>query len=99
MKIKYKLKKKYIVLVYDEKVPRRFWRIAIVTGYYQIQILKQKGAIVRIKKANAILKRSVNKLFPTEYTYHDTNQTDKEREQNLRREAAVTGALKLKYDC
>ena len=54
---------------------------------------------MRIKKANAILKRSVNKLFPTEYTYHDTNQTDKEREQNLRREAAVTGALKLKYDC
>ena len=55
--------------------------------------------MVRIKKANAILKRSVNKLFPAEYTYHDTNQTDKEREQKLRREAAVTGALKLKYDC
>ena len=22
----------YVVLVYDEKVPRRFWRIATVTG-------------------------------------------------------------------
>ena len=43
-----------------------------------------KGAIVRIKKTNAILKRPVNKLFPTEYTYHDTNQTDKAREQKLR---------------
>ena len=32
IKIKYKLKKKYVVLVYDEKVPRRFWRIAILTG-------------------------------------------------------------------
>ena len=49
---------------------------------------------MRIKKANAILKRPVNKLFPTEYTYHDTNQTDKAREQKLRREAAVIGELK-----
>ena len=54
---------------------------------------------MRIKKANAILKRPVNKLFPTEYTYHDTNQTDKAREQKLRQEAAVIGELKRKYDC
>ena len=52
-----------------------------------------------IKRANAILKRPVNKLFVTEYTYHDTNQTDKAREQKLRREAAVIGELKRKYDC
>ena len=32
IKIKYKLPKNYIVLVYDERVPRNFWRIAIVTG-------------------------------------------------------------------
>ena len=51
---------------------------------------------MRIKKANAIFKRLVNKLFPTEYTYHDTNQTDKAREQKLRREAAVIGELKRK---
>ena len=54
---------------------------------------------MRIKKANAILKRPVNKLFPTEYTYHDTNQTDKAREQKLRQEAAVIGKPKRKYDC
>ena len=52
--------------------------------YYLLEILKQKGAIIRSTKANAILKRPVNKLFPTEYTYHDTNQTDKAREQKLR---------------
>ena len=67
--------------------------------YYLLEILKQKGAIIRSKKANAILKRPVNKLFPTEYTYHDTNQTDKAREQKLRWEAAVTNELKRKYDC
>ena len=43
-----------------------------------------KGAIVRIEKTNAILKRPVNKLFPIKYTYHDTNQIDKAREQKLR---------------
>ena len=68
-------------------------------GYYLVEILKQKGTIVRIKKANAILKRPVNKLFPTEYTYHDTNQIDKAREQKLRQEAAVIGKPKRKYDC
>ena len=60
--------------------------------------MKQKGAIVRIKKANAIIKCPVNTLFPTEYTYHDSNQTDKAREQKLKREAAVIGELKRKYD-
>ena len=49
---------------------------------------------MRIEKANAILKRPVNKLYPTEYTYHDNNQTDKEREQKLGREAAVIDELK-----
>ena len=40
-------------------------------------ILTQKGTIVRIKKANAMLKRPVNKLLQIYHTYHDTNQTDK----------------------
>ena len=88
--IKYKLPKNYVVLFYDEKIPRHFWRIAI-------KILKQKGAIVRIKEANAILKCPVNKLFLVEYTYHDTDQTDKVREQKLRWEEVVIGELKGKY--
>ena len=54
---------------------------------------------MRIKQANAILKRPVNKLFPTEYTYHDSNQTDKAREQKLRQKAPVIVELKRKYDC
>ena len=54
---------------------------------------------VRIKEANEIFKRPANKLFPTEYTYHDTNQTDKAREQKLRQEAAVIDELKRKYEC
>ena len=54
---------------------------------------------MRIKKVSAILKRPINKLFPTKYTYHETNQTDKAREQKLRWEAAVIRELKRKYDC
>ena len=50
-----------------------------------------------IKKSNAILKRPVNKLFPIEYTYPDTNQTDKAKEQKLRWEAALTGELNRSF--
>ena len=53
---------------------------------------------MRIVKTNKILKRPVNKLFTVENTYYDTNQTNKVREQKLRREAAVTGELKRKYE-
>ena len=49
--------------------------------------------------ANAILKCPVNKLFRTEYTHDDTNQTEKAREQKLRREGTVIGKPKRKYDC
>ena len=53
-----------------------------------------------MKKTNAILKLAVNRLFPYEYTNHDTNQTqtDKARKQKLRWEAVVTGELKTKYE-
>ena len=66
-----------IVLVLCEKVPRHFWRIAIITRVLPSRDSKIRGAIVRIAKANTILKRLVNKLFAVENTYHDTKQTDK----------------------
>ena len=82
-----------------KRCPDTFGELPQKQGYYLVEVLKQKGAIVRIKKVNAILKRPVNKPFPTEYTYHDTNQTDKAKEQKLRREVAVIDELKRKYDC
>ena len=72
------------MLVYDEKVPRRFCKISIVTGVLPSSDSEITGAIVRIEKTNATLKRPVNKLFPIKYTYHDTNQIDKAKEQKLR---------------
>ena len=54
---------------------------------------------MRMKKANRTIKRLGIKLFLTEYIYHDSNQTDKAREQKLSREAAVIAELKRKYDC
>ena len=53
----------------------------IVTAVLPSRDSEIKGAIVRMKKTNAILKRPINKLFSIEYTYHDTRQTDKAREQ------------------
>ena len=73
-----------IVLVFYEKVLRHFWRIAIVTRVLPSRDSEIRGAIVRIAKTNTILKRPVNKLFAVENTYHDTNQTDKAREQKFR---------------
>ena len=80
IKIKYRLPRinvNDIALVFYEKVPRHFWRIAIVTRVLRSRDSEIRGAIVRIAKTNTILKRPVNKLFAVENTYHDTNQTDK----------------------
>ena len=99
IKVKCKLPKNYVVLVYDEKVPRHFWKVDIVTVALSSKDSEIKGAIVRIKKTNAMLKYPVKKLFPIEYTYRDTTQTDKARKQKLRWEAAVIGELKRKYEC
>ena len=74
-------------------MPRHFWRNAIVAWVLPRRDSKTKRSD---NEANVILKRPINKLFPTEYIYHDTNQTDKAREQKLRREAVVIGELKRK---
>ena len=44
-----------IVLVYDEKVPRYFWRIAIVTGVLPSRDFDIRGGIVGIAKTITIL--------------------------------------------
>ena len=72
------------MLVSYEKVPRDFWRIAIVTRVLPSRDSEVRGAIVRIAKTNTILKCPVKKLFAVENTYHDTNQTDKAKEQKFR---------------
>ena len=62
------------VLVYDEKVPRHFSRIAIVTGVLPSRDSEIRGAIVKIAKIKTILKRPINKFFRVKNTHHDTNQ-------------------------
>ena len=44
---------------------------------------EMRGAIMRIAKANTIIKHPVKELA-VENTYHDTNQTDQAREQKFR---------------
>ena len=65
-----------------------------LTGVLPSRDSKIKGA-----KTNTILKRPINKLFPIENTYQDTDQTGTAREQKSRREAAVIGEIKRKYEC
>ena len=52
-----------IVVVYDKMVSINFWRIPIVTGVLPNRDSETRGAIVRMAKTNATLKRPVNKLF------------------------------------
>ena len=86
------------MLVYDEIARRHFQRIAIVTRVLPKRESEVRGTIVGMAKTNTILKRPVKKLFIVKNTYHDTNQTDKAKGQKLRREAAVTGELKMNYE-
>ena len=41
------------MLVYDEMVPRHFWRIAIVTGVLTCRDSEIRGEIVRMAKTKA----------------------------------------------
>ena len=70
------------MLVYEEKALRRFWRIAIVTGVLPSRDSEMARAIVRIANTNAILKRSVNKLFAFENAYHDTTKQIRQGEKS-----------------
>ena len=72
-----------VLLVFYEKMPRHFWRIAIVTQVLPSRDSEIRRTIVRIAKTNTILKRLVNKLFAVENTYHDTNQTDKASHEQI----------------
>ena len=69
------------MLVYDEKVPRIFWRSSTALGVLPSREAERRGAIVEIAKINAMLKHSMNKLCTIKIAYHGTNQTDKAREQ------------------
>ena len=56
-----------------KRCPQNFWRIGIVRVVLSSRDSAIKGAIVRIKKTNAILERHVNKLFPID-KHDDANQ-------------------------
>ena len=49
-------------------------------------------------KTNAILRRPVNKLFPTENTFQEPTKRLWQGNK-LMQEAAVVGKLKRKYEC
>ena len=61
------------------------FRELLLTGVLPSRDSEKREAIVRIAKTNAILKRPLNKHFPKQNTYQDTNQTGMARDQTLRR--------------
>ena len=79
-----------ILLVYDENMSWHFLRITIVTEVLPSRDSEMRVAVVRTARTNKILKHLINKIFPIENTYEDTNQTYKTRVQKLRQEAVVS---------
>ena len=77
------------MLVIYEKVPRHFWRTAIVTRVLPSIDSEIRGAIVRIAKTNTVLERPLNNLFSVENIYHGTNQTNKASHRELPTSPAV----------
>ena len=61
MKTKYKKRERYLDI---------FGELTL-TGVLPSRDYDIRGAIVRMAKTNAMLKRSVNKLFPFENTYQE----------------------------
>ena len=55
-----------IVLFFNEKVPRHFWRIALVTRVLPSRNSEIRGSIVRTAKTNTILKCPVKNLLAVE---------------------------------
>ena len=56
-----------------KRYPDTFGELAL-TGVLPSRDSEIRMAIVRVEKTNAVLKRSVNKLFPFKNTYQDTNK-------------------------
>ena len=81
-----------------KRCPGTFGELSL-TGALPSRDSEIRRATVRIAKTDAILKRTVNKLYLIENTYQVSNQTCMARGQKLRRGAAVIGTLKWKYEC
>ena len=56
-----------------KRYPDTFGELPL-TGVLPSRDSEIRGAIVRVEKTNAVLKPSVNKLFPIKNTYQDTNK-------------------------
>ena len=56
-----------VVLVHSDKTPRSMWRMGVVTELIKGKMDNNiRGTLVRLSN-NSLLKRPVNKLYPTEY--------------------------------
>ena len=74
-------------MLFNEKVPRHFWRIVIVTLVLPSRHSEIRGAIMRIAKT--VLKLPESKLLAAENTCHDTNQTDKASHKEITSSSVV----------
>ena len=96
-----------VVLIIDDNQPRMMWRMGTIVETITSADNQIWGALVR-STTGSILKRPTNKLIPIEYVRYDRgtpdNSTDMNTDQpdntvlnNPRREAAIIGELRRKF--
>ena len=94
------------MIVEANKLPRSLWKVGIVEELFQGKDEKIRGAAVGIPKTNSVIKRPINKLYLVERmgdnteTHDDSSYVTKDivNTSRPRREAAIIGEIKRKFD-
>ena len=91
-----------IVIVHEKSQPRAIWRMGKIEEVIKGIDGHIRGAVVRISKTNSLIKRPINLLYPIEYkdssSYDQDIPVKEVQHQRPRREAAIIGELKRKWD-
>ena len=99
-----------IVIIYEENIPRQFWKLGRIVEIYKSNDGREHGAKVKVGKTNQLIDRPLNKLFPLELNSNNDNNTNdsnnvnnsddndtKERVSRPKRAAAIVGEMKRKF--
>ena len=93
--------------IYEENIPRQFWKLGRVVEIHKSNDGKERGAKVKVGKTKQFIDRPLNKLFPLELNSNDDNESnnvDDKEDNNTndkvsrpKRAAATVGELKREF--
>ena len=83
-----------IVLIFEEKVPRKNWSLGKIVEILPSKDKKVRGARILVGKNRSIIERPINKLYPIELQRNDENIHS--NESKVKRNAAILAASKIR---